>query len=92
MPAEPRAFHITVRGTVQGVGFRPFVYRLANELGLAGWVQNRSGDVTIHIEGEDGAVDRFQEVGGSFLRDVEGWFGGNAKVLLGQLYFVRTER
>ncbi len=61
MPAEPRAFHITVRGTVQGVGFRPFVYRLANELGLAGWVQNRSGDVTIHIEGEDGAVDRFQE-------------------------------
>jgi len=34
--------HIAVRGAVQGVGFRPFVYRLATELHLTGWVLNSS--------------------------------------------------
>ncbi len=42
---------ITVRGAVQGVGFRPFVYRLATELGLKGWVINSAQGVFIEVEG-----------------------------------------
>src|SRR3954468_8274753 len=42
---------VTVRGIVQGVGFRPFVYGLALRLGLGGFVLNDSGGVTIEIEG-----------------------------------------
>ena len=43
---------IRVRGLVQGVGFRPYVWHLANELGLQGWVRNDSGGVTIAVDGE----------------------------------------
>ena len=43
---------ITVEGIVQGVGFRPFVYRLATELNLTGWVTNTSDGVIIEVEGE----------------------------------------
>jgi hydrogenase maturation protein HypF len=43
---------IAVRGIVQGVGFRPFVYRLARELGLVGWVRNDPGGVTIEAQGD----------------------------------------
>jgi hydrogenase maturation protein HypF len=50
-----------VEGRVQGVGFRPFVYRLAHELGLAGWVRNDSGTVSIHGEGPPQALDAFEE-------------------------------
>ena len=42
---------ISVRGVVQGVGFRPFVYRLAHDHGLSGWVLNHSGGVDIEVEG-----------------------------------------
>ncbi|MBN2100120.1 MAG: carbamoyltransferase HypF [Dehalococcoidia bacterium] len=54
-----KSLRITVRGVVQGVGFRPFIYRLAHEHGLAGWVRNTSGSVEIHVEGEELSVDRF---------------------------------
>lgn len=50
---------ITVTGTVQGVGFRPFVYRLATELGLAGVVSNTEGHVYCEVEGERAALDTF---------------------------------
>lgn len=50
---------VTIIGTVQGVGFRPFVYRLARRLGLGGFVQNRAGSVSIEIEGEAEALDEF---------------------------------
>jgi len=43
---------IRVTGVVQGVGFRPFVWRLANELGVSGWVRNDAAGVEIHAEGE----------------------------------------
>src|SRR5664279_617690 len=50
---------IRVRGIVQGVGFRPFVYNLARELGLAGYVFNSSAGVTVEIEGADESVQKF---------------------------------
>jgi hydrogenase maturation protein HypF len=48
-----------VRGIVQGVGFRPFVYNLAHELGLTGYVLNSSAGVTIEIEGVASQVEEF---------------------------------
>ena len=54
-----RRTRLRVEGTVQGVGFRPYVYRLAGELGLAGFVLNDSRGVLIEIEGDDTVVDRF---------------------------------
>jgi hydrogenase maturation protein HypF len=45
--------HIAIRGAVQGVGFRPFVYKLANELNLTGYVLNNSSGVFIEAEGDD---------------------------------------
>lgn len=47
---------IVVRGAVQGVGFRPFVYRLAHELQLTGWVSNSAQGVVIEIEGAQASV------------------------------------
>lgn len=47
---------ILVKGIVQGVGFRPFIYNLANSLNLKGFVMNSSGGVVIEIEGEDSSV------------------------------------
>jgi hydrogenase maturation protein HypF len=56
-----KSLRVTVRGVVQGVGFRPFIYRLAHERRLAGWVRNTSGSVEIEVEGEEPAVARFVE-------------------------------
>jgi len=50
---------IRVRGAVQGVGFRPFVWRLASEMRLAGWVRNDGEGVAIEIEGVAPDLDRF---------------------------------
>jgi hydrogenase maturation protein HypF len=50
---------IEVRGVVQGVGFRPFVWRLANEIGLDGTVINRAGQVEIEVAGAEEAIDLF---------------------------------
>jgi hydrogenase maturation protein HypF len=50
---------IAIRGIVQGVGFRPFVYGLAMRLRLHGFIKNSSGGVLIEIEGEPSALDRF---------------------------------
>ena len=53
------AYSIKVRGVVQGVGFRPFVYRLARANGLKGWVLNGEEGVEIHLEGEQGTLQSF---------------------------------
>jgi len=50
---------IEVRGIVQGVGFRPFVYNLAVSLGLGGFVRNQTGTLRIEIEGDISSLDRF---------------------------------
>lgn len=50
---------ISLKGAVQGVGFRPFVFRLATELGLKGWVINDSSGVEIEVEGEEKALQKF---------------------------------
>jgi hydrogenase maturation protein HypF len=54
-----RLAKIRVRGVVQGVGFRPFVYRLAHQHRLKGWVRNTSGNVEIEVEGRGEAVQGF---------------------------------
>ena len=50
---------LAVRGAVQGVGFRPFVFRLAAELKLAGWVNNSPQGVFIEVEGPRAALEKF---------------------------------
>jgi hydrogenase maturation protein HypF len=55
---------IRVRGVVQGVGFRPFVYRLAHTHALAGWVLNGDQGVEIFLEGEETDLEHF-------VRDLE---------------------
>ncbi|HEX3718471.1 MAG TPA: carbamoyltransferase HypF [Verrucomicrobiae bacterium] len=50
---------VVVRGAVQGVGFRPFVYRLATSIGLKGWVLNSARGVFIEAEGESARLREF---------------------------------
>lgn len=50
---------ITIRGAVQGVGFRPFIFRLASELNLKGYVHNSSKGVFIEAEGELNKLKEF---------------------------------
>ncbi|MEE6176433.1 carbamoyltransferase HypF [Mycobacterium sp. 050134] len=50
---------LTVTGVVQGVGFRPFVHRIAGELGLAGFVGNDSGAVFLEVQGDRARIDEF---------------------------------
>jgi len=53
------ALRIAVKGIVQGVGFRPTVYRLANQHHVSGWIRNTSWGVEIQAEGQDGELDAF---------------------------------
>jgi hydrogenase maturation protein HypF len=59
-PAIQRV-RITLRGAVQGVGFRPFVYRLATEMSLTGWVLNSSSGLVVEVEGTPEQLRRFEE-------------------------------
>jgi hydrogenase maturation protein HypF len=55
-----RRLQLALQGVVQGVGFRPFVYRLARELGLSGSVQNTAGGIRIEVEGPEHKIAEFQ--------------------------------
>ncbi len=54
-----KRLRVSVGGVVQGVGFRPFVYRLARELNLKGWVSNSCEGVTIEVEGAKAPLEEF---------------------------------
>lgn len=58
-PTHVKRIHLIIRGVVQGVGFRPFIYRLAQELYLTGWVNNSSAGVTIEAEGAPSSLETF---------------------------------
>ena len=59
MPATKKASLIRIKGIVQGVGFRPFMYLHAREHGLFGWVLNDEAGVEVHIEGDEAAMAAF---------------------------------
>jgi len=56
---QPAALRILINGIVQGVGFRPFIYRIAREHSLNGWVKNTSSGVEINVVGLAKDLDRF---------------------------------
>ncbi len=56
---ETSAKRVRLQGHVQGVGFRPFVYRLAIQHGIVGHVQNRLGEVEVIAQGSEEAIERF---------------------------------
>lgn len=58
-PPAPRALELRIRGVVQGVGFRPFVHRLALRHGVRGWVKNEAGSVHVLAEGEAASLEAF---------------------------------
>ena len=61
LPAGPlEGRRIQIRGTVQGVGMRPFVYRLAHECAVGGRVHNHAGGVTVEAFGSRAALDTFE--------------------------------
>ena len=57
---KPERLKVVVRGAVQGVGFRPFVYRVATELKLNGYVSNTAQGVFIEVEGHRDLLEQFQ--------------------------------
>ena len=64
-PLNVRRLTISVRGVVQGVGFRPFVYNTARSLGLVGYVLNEADMVRIEVQGKSNSLDAFLDL----LRD-----------------------
>lgn len=61
MSSNNSAFSICIKGLVQGVGFRPFVYRMAMQHQIKGWVENNNEGVTIHAEGHPLSIQAFSE-------------------------------
>ncbi|MFH1415269.1 MAG: carbamoyltransferase HypF [Elusimicrobiota bacterium] len=52
---------LKIKGTVQGVGFRPFIYKLAKNMGLCGWVRNTGDGVELEISGSKKEIDIFRQ-------------------------------
>lgn len=88
---------LRVTGVVQGVGFRPFVHRLATRHGVAGWVRNGSGEVEIRVEGPPEAVQAFQaalrsEAPVHAVVDAVAWTPATAEGLTGFIVLPSTSR
>jgi hydrogenase maturation protein HypF len=62
MPSDKpqQRLSLKIKGVIQGVGFRPFIYRLATELGLTGWVHNSGEGVLLEVEGTADRLNIFQ--------------------------------
>ena len=58
--SDLQRLRLTLRGAVQGVGFRPFVYRLATEMSLTGWVLNSSSGLRVEVEGPADQLSEFE--------------------------------
>ena len=58
---------LTIQGAVQGVGFRPFIFRLATRLKLRGWVSNDTQGVVIEVEGGPERLNQFLAQQGSVV-------------------------
>ena len=56
-----RRVHVRIRGIVQGVGFRPHIYRLAQDYQILGWVRNQADGVEIEASGQSDHVAAFLE-------------------------------
>ena len=59
MKLKPARYRLTINGIVQGVGFRPFIYSLARDIGLVGTVYNTSDGVKVDIQGSQAQLDQF---------------------------------
>ncbi|MFN0149362.1 MAG: carbamoyltransferase HypF [bacterium] len=59
MSSQSSRLRVEARGAVQGVGFRPFVHRIATDLGLHGWVRNTPAGADLEVEGSIPALDAF---------------------------------
>ena len=57
--SSPARIHTEITGIVQGVGFRPFLHRLAAREQLTGWARNTPAGVELELEGEEAAIRRF---------------------------------
>lgn len=57
--SDAKRYLIVVSGIVQGVGFRPFAYRTAQQLGLKGWVENQGSRILIDVEGSEESIHSF---------------------------------
>jgi hydrogenase maturation protein HypF len=62
MNLQMKASLFQVQGLVQGVGFRPFIYRIAIKNNLNGWVENNNEGVTIHVEGLESDIESFKKL------------------------------
>ena len=56
-----KRFYFRITGTVQGVGFRPFIYRIAVENNLCGWVLNSQKGVEIEVQGDEENIESFEK-------------------------------
>jgi hydrogenase maturation protein HypF len=58
-PGVHQRLRVIIQGAVQGVGFRPFIYRLATDINLVGWVNNSTAGVAIEVEGNQSQLKTF---------------------------------